>query len=59
MSKSIKGALSLKKWTVITAIVAVLILATAAVLKGINGAVLIAAFSIIGGLGGYEIGKKK
>lgn len=49
----------MKKWTIIVAIIAVLILATTAVLKGIDGAVLISAFTILGGLGGYEIGKKK
>lgn len=49
----------MKKWTVIIAIIAVTTLATVALLKGMNGAVLLSAFSIIGGLGGYEIGRKK
>ncbi|MBA7707171.1 hypothetical protein ES703_116040 [subsurface metagenome] len=49
----------MKKLNITVAIVAVLILATVAVLKGIDGAVLISAFTILGGLGGYEIGKKK
>lgn len=49
----------MKKWTVILAIIAVAQVATVALLKGVDGAVLISAFAIIGGLGGYEIGKKK
>lgn len=49
----------MKKLNITAAIIAILILATTAVLKGIDGAVLIGAFSILGGLGGYEIGKKK
>lgn len=49
----------MRKWNVTIAIISVTIIATVALLKGIDGAVLIAAFTIVGGLGGYEIGKKK
>lgn len=39
----------------ITAIIAITLLDTVALLRGINGAILMAALALIGGLAGYEV----
>ena len=45
--------------TTITAIICITTLAVVAIANNINGVALSAAFIIIGGLGGYEIGRKR
>lgn len=44
--------------TTVIAIIAIAVLAGIALLKGVNGTLLAGAFTIIGGLGGFAIGKK-
>lgn len=48
----------MKKYTTITAIIAITLLTALAIYKGLNGAILSSAFVAIGGLGGFVIGKK-
>ena len=43
---------------VITAIIALLILETIALLKGLDGALFFFAVSLIAGLGGFALGKR-
>ncbi|MBA7568168.1 hypothetical protein ES708_09889 [subsurface metagenome] len=42
------------KWTPIAAIIAIVILETIALLKGVNGALMGIAVAALAGLGGYE-----
>lgn len=43
----------------IVAIIAIVFLETIALIKGVNGVALGSSFSIIGGIGGYYIAKRK
>lgn len=45
--------------TTVIAIIAICVLEGVAIFKGINGAALAGALTLIAGLGGYELGKKK